>query len=758
MKAKIESKHRKTHMNQLTSTNTTNDLATNTTITNDTKEHDNSILTPIHIRSSSLMSSCISLSNAVTPVQTPKNNSPSQPLNLVETKLENQSESTIETKQQDYQDNLLPSIILDKLDNKTKEWLQKLSTDEIASVLSAISKIPNFIISMRSKSDINEFSASKTNGLGESKTNELGESGTDDISPRQPVKTTKRKTKAADIGRQGELEFAEICKSLPENYRLLNTTKQGKCADFILVYKNGATSKRCLIEIKKYSNTVPKKEIDKFHEDIEHSACDAGLIISYNSKFAGIDDNVTIDDKTTSTGEIPIMYLANISDKTMILQCIKILMFKISMRNQQDIQLSKIHYIINTINSCMSQSAATRRILNEMQIDITKQIQRCQEYLISNELQLKKSMTEVDLVISESSKTNKSTVLGKSEQFNDRSNTLSNQATPITIPTLQEREDNIDEPGLDCKKIDSNKINEKKEHNSEISVCSAHISVVSATQSDQYSEYNEDLQNDHITLSKNKSAKLRRPGPGKIKKETVKKETAKPVIKKAPVASKRAILVKKETVKKAGLVKKKNNKVYEDTNEDQNSCEEDTCDEDLCICPISSDTTSIADNKKLILSCAKSKVQRRIIHCNDVLSAELDNYFHVVSVDNPENYSNSEDAEPDDELVCSYIKHLVHCYKYEYEVRHAHCPYSFEISVNGFYIYEKNTLLFWCGVLGSKPYAYVKTSHQYFESSTKKTYNCSDRYLHVSTSDDSENIVIGPFDIIMFRAAMNREI
>ena len=70
---------------------------------------------------------------------------------------------------------------------------------------------------------------------------------------------------SADIGLAGEREVEEI---LQERYRILNTAKSGKCGDFVITV-NGI---RILIEVKKYSKTVPSLEIDKFYRDIDSNA------------------------------------------------------------------------------------------------------------------------------------------------------------------------------------------------------------------------------------------------------------------------------------------------------------------------------------------------------------------------------------------------------------------------------------------------------------------------------------------------------
>jgi len=290
-----------------------------------------------------------------------------------------------------------------KLDFNTRIWASTLTSDDLSHILQSVYKIPQLV---------------------------------------QSLKNSKPQY-AADIGKQGEQDFIKMCKTLPENYSIVNTAKQGKQGDFIIVYRHNNQMKKCLVDVKKYTTSVPKKEIDKFHEDLTYGSYDAGLIISYSSKFTGISDNIFLEDKQLMNGVIPVMYLANI-DTELILQCIKVLMLKTLVTESCDIKLTRIEYFINTINNTLSQSASTRRLLSEMQQEISKSIQRCQENLISLEVQTKKCIKEINNVIEEE----KIAILKKN------------------APKLTERDDNIEDtklqPDKDLNISRSNEVNVKE--------------------------------------------------------------------------------------------------------------------------------------------------------------------------------------------------------------------------------------------------------------------------------------------------------
>ncbi len=273
--------------------------------------------------------------------------------------------------------------VLNKLDYHTRIWAANLTSDDLSYILQSVYRIPGLI---------------------------------------QSLKNTSIPIKAADIGKQGEQEFARICRALPDNYQIINTAKQGKQGDFVIVYRNNNQSKKCLVDIKKYTTTVPKKELDKFHEDLSYGSYDAGLIISYSTKFTGITDNIFIEEKQLSCGTIPVMYLANI-DSELILQCIKVLMLKTISKDNYDIRLSKVETLIACINNTLLQSALTRRMLAEMQQDVCKNVQKCQENLISLEVQMKRNIKEINKIIED-------------EKI---------VALKAVIPKIPERSDNIED-------------------------------------------------------------------------------------------------------------------------------------------------------------------------------------------------------------------------------------------------------------------------------------------------------------------------
>ena len=248
--------------------------------------------------------------------------------------------------------------ILSKLDVYTKAWASNLTEDDVAKLLQAVYKLPGLLETLQCKSE-----------------------------------------KAANIGKDGEMKFAEICQRLPGNYTVQDTSKQGKKGDFIVTYSDCGVIRKCLIDIKNYSTTVPKKEIDKFMEDMSFGSYDAGLLISYSTKFAGIAEHLYIQDECLSSGKIPVMYLVS-QDEEMILAAIELLITKTILPVQKNVDIDRIESLVATVNNSLTNSSDVRRMLSELQSQMAKSIQKCQENLVTHEAHIKRAVKELSICVS----------------------------------------------------------------------------------------------------------------------------------------------------------------------------------------------------------------------------------------------------------------------------------------------------------------------------------------------------------------------
>jgi len=259
--------------------------------------------------------------------------------------------------------------VLSLLNKQCQIWASKLTEKQLANILSIIFEIPEYI------TENNHLSL--------------------------PI---HKKLNSTELGQIGENAFQEICKKLPKNYHLISTAKVGKKADFIIEYHTIHKVYKCLVEIKNYKSIVPKKEIDKFLTDLTYGVYDAGLIISYSSKFRGINESIHFNNHHLSSGQIPVMYLAAV-DATIILQCIEILFLKIS-THSPSYNLKHLENLISVINNSLNQSATTRRLLTEMQMYNMSQMQKCHEHLISYEVHIKCAIKQLYQEMDNIKKTN----------------------------------------------------------------------------------------------------------------------------------------------------------------------------------------------------------------------------------------------------------------------------------------------------------------------------------------------------------------
>jgi hypothetical protein len=250
------------------------------------------------------------------------------------------------------------SVVLAKVDHNTREWANTLSSDDLASILSAVYRLPHLITAIKSPTRIES-----------------------DL----PV----------EAGKRGESKFDDLCKELPSNYNVINTAKLGHAGDFIIEFSLDKRVYRCLVDIKNYKGTVPKKELEKFDYDIQYGQYDGGLMISYGSKFSGIPDNIFIDQRVLPNGITPVMYLAEIPDNFIPI-CVQVICTKLSVDVQRRSSLDKLESSLQFINNSLTQSSTTRRLLADLNITVSTQIQKMQEHLIGSEVQIKQAVRTIE--------------------------------------------------------------------------------------------------------------------------------------------------------------------------------------------------------------------------------------------------------------------------------------------------------------------------------------------------------------------------
>ena len=124
---------------------------------------------------------------------------------------------------------MLSEDIKNLLNEDVRSWSESLTTEDLASILTNFYKLKKIKINIDTKE---EFSA--------------------------------------NIGKKGEAFFETLCKQLPSNYVVSNTSKESFAGDFLIEYHYNDFVYKVIVDIKKYRSTVPKKEITKFLNNIKN--------------------------------------------------------------------------------------------------------------------------------------------------------------------------------------------------------------------------------------------------------------------------------------------------------------------------------------------------------------------------------------------------------------------------------------------------------------------------------------------------------
>ena len=214
-------------------------------------------------------------------------------------------------------------------------------------------------------------------------------------------KKTEPVMSSADIGLSGEQEVEKI---LQDRYRILNTAKSGKCGDFVITV-NGV---RILIEVKKYSKTVPSIEVEKFYRDIDsNSSIGGAILISLTSNIVGISRSIEHTHQYINGNKIPIMFLS-LRDvdpyiaKTCMCSAVDILLAEVDSRNKYiDIEDNILH-AVNNIDSNLDFLSQCRLIIHETQAMFNKQLGKLMQQVLSAEINIGNSIrllkSKVDIV------------------------------------------------------------------------------------------------------------------------------------------------------------------------------------------------------------------------------------------------------------------------------------------------------------------------------------------------------------------------
>lgn len=266
--------------------------------------------------------------------------------------------------------------ILQYVSTENKGWVSSLNLKDIARILDALSLVPH----MQGKYTALQSHVSE-----------------------MPV----------NIGLQGEMKFENIIQQfMSSDYKLINTTKIGKCGDFIIKYHSSKTNKKysLLIDIKNYKNTVPSIEIEKFYRDIKlNSVICGGLLLSLHSKIAGISKVVDFQKFSSDHGIVPVIF-AKTNQPELICEIIKMIFHLIEINdiNKNEILhgeefIATIHELsdeIQIITKCRDNLQTSKTLIEKNLNDIMFSLMKCEYNIASKIKQINKSLTKETHIIS----------------------------------------------------------------------------------------------------------------------------------------------------------------------------------------------------------------------------------------------------------------------------------------------------------------------------------------------------------------------
>ena len=211
------------------------------------------------------------------------------------------------------------------------------------------------------------------------------------------MKTKKIPTEktASNIGKIGENMFENIIDQYMSDYKIENVAKQGKSGDFKITWVSHKTNKtyKILVDVKKYSSSVPSKEVEKFYRDININKVDGGLLLSLTSKICGISKMIDFKEYQNDTGKTtPILFTFSSTPST-IVEVIKLLFHAIEIKDicNNDVgsfdelysHIDQLNENVQTIMECRDLLQASKTSVEKSLNDIMYKLMSCEYSLVS---------------------------------------------------------------------------------------------------------------------------------------------------------------------------------------------------------------------------------------------------------------------------------------------------------------------------------------------------------------------------------------
>lgn len=191
-------------------------------------------------------------------------------------------------------------------------------------------------------------------------------------------------------------------------YEILNEKYPNYCYDVkrqIAHHADGElsspTGMKCLVEIKNYTNTVNKDELDKFKYDLKFTNNQLGIFISLQT---GITNKINIDYETYQDNEktYHIIYLSKLMNDTNKLDCGILLLeniYKIINKDNLDLKIDQIkntiYHNFNELEVLINKTDKLRTNYDTMEKTIKKSLDEFYNNLRNYEIEIKQKMQKI---------------------------------------------------------------------------------------------------------------------------------------------------------------------------------------------------------------------------------------------------------------------------------------------------------------------------------------------------------------------------
>ena len=208
---------------------------------------------------------------------------------------------------------------------------------------------------------------------------------------------TKMFGPAALIGQSGEQYVQKV---YARNYEVDNTAKKGRAGDMLIRRKHHVPSpieSSLLVEVKKYTSSVPASEVEKFYRDLSaNSAIRGGVFISLQTKVSGIPKPFHF---TRSQSSQPVVFVQSM-DPAVLELAAELVWAHIDSRSMIDEQVfNKLSNKLTTLSDCINQLSLARTFVTETRATMNKQLDRVYESIFTSEMQMQDAIGSITRTI-----------------------------------------------------------------------------------------------------------------------------------------------------------------------------------------------------------------------------------------------------------------------------------------------------------------------------------------------------------------------